>query len=205
MADVFGTVTKITSTPRGARGSLAYSVQMDNGEWYGHGFDVPKFQEGQQVSFNIAYNGQYKNVDVGSVQVTGGAPQQQSAGQQPATAGRMNGGNTQGGGYQKKAGGKDKYWEDKAKDDKARQACIEHQSSRNASIALLGVLMENDAIKLPAKAADKFDAAMAIVDEMTAKFNYDLHPDKSDAPLPGVAEHHPNEDYQPPHAQGYQE
>ena len=196
MADVFGTVQKITSTPRGARGSLAYSVQMDNGEWYGHGFDVPKFQEGQQVSFNIAYNGQYKNVDVGSVQVTGGAPQQQAP--QPANQPRK--------AYNKPAGGgKDKYWEDKAKDDKARQACIEHQSSRNASIALLGVLMENDAIKLPAKAADKFDAAMAIVDEMTAKFNYDLHPDKSDVPLPGEAEHHPNEDYQPPHAQGYQE
>ena len=188
MADVFGTVQRITSRPQG--NGKAYSVYMDDGEWYGHGFQQPTFQEGQQISFMIAWNGQYKNIDVGSVQIQGGAPQQQQQQQPP----QQQGGRKPA--YNKRGGSdKDKYWEQKAKDDKARQATIEHQSSRNAAINLIDIAMRESAIKLPAKAAEKFDALLLLVDEVTDKFNRDLHPDKNPDPA----------EYQPPHQEGYQE
>lgn len=200
MADVQGTVARISSTPRGQRGSLAYTIYI-NGEdsGYGHGFNEPKCREGDQIEFNIDWNGQYKNVNVQSLRVLnqgggqqgGQAPAQRAAPQQ---------------GYKKPAGGgREKYWEDKAKDDKARQACIEHQSSRNAAIALLDVLMREEAVKLPAKASGKLDAALALVDELTDKFNRDLHPEKN-PPMQQQGDQEFNQDYQPPHqAGGYQE
>lgn len=195
MADVQGIVDRITARPQG-RGQ-AYSVQIQ-GEWYGHGFDQPKFQEGQEVSFNISWNGQYKNVDVGSVVVMGG--QQQQGGynnqrpKQNYQSRQKSGGN----------GGKDAYWTKKAEDDKERQITIEHQSSRNAAIELIDVALREGAVKLPAKQAEKFDALVALVDELTYKFNSDLH---GGAKEPAQQEEgNYNQGYQPPHQEGgYQE
>tara|TARA_R110000772_G_scaffold175148_1_gene287003 strand:- start:347 stop:835 length:489 start_codon:yes stop_codon:yes gene_type:complete len=51
-----------------------------------------------------------------------------------------------------------------------RDCSIQYQSSRKDAIQMLGVLLTAEAIKLPAKQADKYDAAMAIVEEMTAQF-----------------------------------
>lgn len=51
-----------------------------------------------------------------------------------------------------------------------RDVSIQYQSSRKDAIQMLGVLLTSEAIKLPAKQADKYDAALAIVDEITAQF-----------------------------------
>lgn len=208
MADIQGTVTKITSQPRGQRGNLAYSLQIDNGDYYGHGFNQPTCREGDQIEFNIDWNGQYKNVNVQSVRVLNQGGGQQDAQPTPQQRQPQQRGAQQSSYKKPAAGGRDKYWDDKAKDDKARQACIEHQSSRNAAINLLDVLMREEVVKLPAKAAAKFDAAMALVDEITDKFNRDLHPEKYPKDVVEQGDAQFNQDYQPPHQAGageYQE
>jgi hypothetical protein len=51
-----------------------------------------------------------------------------------------------------------------------RDISIHYQSCRKDALVALGVLLQHDAVKLPAKQADKFDAALALVDEMTNQF-----------------------------------
>lgn len=66
--------------------------------------------------------------------------------------------------------GKDTYWADKEKRDIITQKAIQFQASRNSAIAALDVLLKVEAVKLPAKQADKYDAALALLDELTARF-----------------------------------
>ena len=53
----------------------------------------------------------------------------------------------------------------------ARQEVIVYQSARNAAIETFKALADCEAIKLPAKQADKFDPAMAIIHEMTIDYH----------------------------------
>jgi len=55
-----------------------------------------------------------------------------------------------------------------------KDVSIHYQSCRKDAIALTGVLLSNGAIKLPAKQADQFDAAVALVNELTNQFYIDL-------------------------------
>ncbi len=55
--------------------------------------------------------------------------------------------------------------------DSARQAVIVFQSARNASISLYTALAATDAVKLPTKQADKYEAAMAFINEHTEVFH----------------------------------
>lgn len=57
---------------------------------------------------------------------------------------------------------------EKAQDD--RQRVIVYQAARNAAIEMAKVAAQSDALALPAKKADKFDALAAFVDELTVKF-----------------------------------
>jgi len=180
MAEVYGRVKRINSRPAG-RGT-AWNIQMDSGDWFGYGFEQPNFGEGSEVSFDVDWNGQYGNVRKGSLQVIGGQQQQpqggqggggyQGGGQRPAGGGGRGQGNR--GGYQnnKKSGGKDNYWEEKAKRDLVVQRQIQHQASRNAAIAVVGTALANDALSLPAKKGDKLDAILAVVDEVTDRYDF---------------------------------
>lgn len=178
-----GTVQQITSQPRGKYGNLAYSVKMDDGVWYGHGFDQPIFGEGDYISFQEQYNGKYANVVTNTVQVLdgGNAPQQQPRQQQRRPqqgGGQPNRQQRQQAGAARQAsggagGGRDQYWENKEKRDIVVQRQIQHQASRNAAIELIKVAVSADALALPTKKADKLDALVALVNELTDQFSAD--------------------------------
>lgn len=55
-----------------------------------------------------------------------------------------------------------------------KDVSIHYQSCRKDAIQTLGVLLTHDAVKLPAKAADKYDAALALINELTNQFYFDL-------------------------------
>lgn len=145
-----GVVKRIT-TKTIPNGSQVFNIQMDDGDWYGFGFDKPAFSEGQQISFEVEFNGRYKNVAKGSAQVIGGAPAPAQQ-QQPAASGSM---------------GRDDFWANKEKRDIVVQRIIQYQAARNSAIELVKVAVEAEAIALPAKKADKMDALVAIVRELT--------------------------------------
>lgn len=69
-----------------------------------------------------------------------------------------------------------------SKDEWARKdAVIQVQAARNAAIALVTTALANDALPLPIKKADKLDAMVGVVDELTEQFFLDN--DKVDALL----------------------
>lgn len=55
-----------------------------------------------------------------------------------------------------------------------RQNSIEYQSARKDAIAFLGVALGVEAVKLPAKQADKLDALDALLDAYTSQFFSDI-------------------------------
>lgn len=52
----------------------------------------------------------------------------------------------------------------------SRDVSIQYQSSRKDAIQMLDVLIKNGLVSLPAKKAEQYDAAMALLDELTAQF-----------------------------------
>jgi hypothetical protein len=114
--------------------------------WYGAGFDAFAFKEGDTVSFSWVAKGNFKNVTKGSMVAASGAapsaaPQAQSSA--PAPAGRPS--NT--------------------------QVAIQYQASRNAAIAFVELAATLDAVPLPAKKGDRFDALQALVDDVTTSYH----------------------------------
>lgn len=93
---VAGTVKKITSKEVGKYSNLAYSLCVlcdDNGEeeWFGHGFDKPICFEGDKVSFDVTYKGDYANIEAVTMKVTEEGPGEQAAAK--PTGRRGDGGN----------------------------------------------------------------------------------------------------------------
>lgn len=120
-----------------------YSMQV-SGEWYGCGFKALQARQGDYVSFDFEQSGNFKNAK--NVKVV--APP--AGGQQPAAAPQAQ---AQGVSVVNK-----------------RDVSIQYQSSRKDAIQVLDLLIKHDAVSLPAKKADKFDAALALLDELTARF-----------------------------------
>lgn len=122
----------------------SYSMLL-NGVWYSS-FQPIQAQEGQMVSFDAVQKGNFWNIN-GAVQATGGAsPAPAPQAQQQAPAGPA--------------------------PASPRDISILYQSSRKDAIPTLALLLEQGAIKLPAdtKKADRYDAILALVDELTARF-----------------------------------
>lgn len=103
---VNGLIKKITSKEVGKFNNLAYSLCVlcdDNGEeeWFGHGFDKPVCFEGDKVSFDVTYKGDYANIEVATLEITEEGPGEQAAakpagrrgagGDKPAARGRGRG------------------------------------------------------------------------------------------------------------------
>ena len=79
--------------------------------------------------------------------------------------------------FSAKSGGimnKFQYWENKAEEDKTRQVAIEHQSSRNAAIDTVGIMLDNDLVSKPTKKADQYAFVMELIDKITVKYNTDV-------------------------------
>lgn len=191
MAEVQGVVERI-ATKQTAKGGTITNIQV-NGEWYGMGFAKVNFGQGAEVEFDISWNGNYANVDSDTLNIL--SPGQRGGGSNGG--GQRNGGGGYGGqrsgnggsGYGQRSGSgygqqqrsapprqatggdsKDDYWKKKEQTDKLTQRAIQQQSARNSAIAFMDVLFKNEAVKLPAKQGDKMDAALALLDELTARF-----------------------------------
>lgn len=158
MSIVEGVVQKVSQ--RGKATNI-----LVNEQWYGCGFDGVPCSEGDRVSFPVTQNGRFLNADVKNMQVLGKAnvaPQQSSGNYQ----------NTGGGGTSKSAvrsGGRGSYGGGRKLDDPV-QVSITQQSARNAAIQALSVAVQADAVPLPAKKADKLDAFLALVDQVTERY-----------------------------------
>jgi hypothetical protein len=151
---------KVTAIPQSqTQFGPMYNVEVD-GRKYGFGKYPPKnFAVGDYVEFNVdSTNPRFPKMDYKTVKVI---PEPADA---PAPAPR-----TASGGFGKSYGG---YNDDK------RQEVISRQAARNSAIAAFAELRALDALPVPAKtakAADKFDLYIGIIDEVTDKyFNYSL-------------------------------
>lgn len=139
-------------------GGMMYSIQVD-GNWYGGMFDDPGCNEGDTVSFECSQNGRFMNVAKGTLQVVKNQPTQ------PAAQGGGGGGN---------AGNREAYWDNKAKQDEARQTSIAYQSARKDAIEIVKTVVEQDLITQPTKKADKYDWVLGLVDVLTDRFHKDV-------------------------------
>lgn len=128
---------------------------VEDGEWYGLGWDAPTFGEGDTIQFDYERNGKYKNVVKGTVQVIsqGEAPKQTS---KPKSSGTMT---------------RDEYWAEKAEGDKLTQREIRMQASRNAAIEFMKLALEQGALPLGnKKAADKEEVLLEYLKLYTRQF-----------------------------------
>lgn len=131
----------------------ATNIQLNRSDWYGCGFVTPdklKFGKGDTISFTYTENGQYKNVDLKTVEVEKG--QVGVAYTQPAAA----------------APARD--WDAKNKLDAERQSAISVQSCRNSAIEVAKMLRELDALPVGSKKADVADNLIAFIDDLTDKY-----------------------------------
>lgn len=62
------------------------------------------------------------------------------------------------------------YWANKEANDKTKDLVIQLQSCRNSAIDIVRLLLDQDALKLPATLAKKYDVINAEVEEQVAKF-----------------------------------
>jgi len=146
-----GYVTKIgTKQGAGAHGPWTlYSVQIDGAKWLGAKFKAPACNEGDLITYDIVADGQYENIANIAV-VAGGAAQAPTAvASAPSVSPPVN----------------------------KTQLSIHLQSCRNAAIATLTTFLENDVVKLPAKQADKYEAALSLIEEMTGRYFFKLEKD----------------------------
>ena len=140
---VKGAVQAVSSKDFG-KGPM-YSIKVD-GEWYSAGKFAPKCKENDTVEFEIAYNGNYKNVAPRSLKVVAGLPATTPSGPTSVSAGTR--------GFD------------------ARQDTISKQAARNTAIEFVRLLKEADVKFYPATA--KMDQQISIleklVDHYTSKF-----------------------------------
>lgn len=158
MANVTGIVQRKNGKPT-RNGKMMYSIQVD-GNWYGGMFDDPGCNEGDTVSFESSQNGNFINVQKGTLQVV----QNNAPSQAPAQQGQTGG----------QGGNRDEYWNSRAKADEARQVSIVYQSSRKDAIEVAKAMIENDLVAQPAKKGDKYDWFVGLVDVLTDRFHKDV-------------------------------
>ena len=135
MANVKGLVERISKNDAGF-----YSVKL-GGEYFGAGKYAPKFNEGDEVSFEYTENGKYKNLSFGTVKVLEEAAKVAQAG----------------GGTTNMSKGTDWDMKDKR---------ITFLACRKDAIELIKIAASQDALTLPTKKADKLESIMKLVDVM---------------------------------------
>lgn len=126
-----------------------YSARV-NGTSYGIGKYPPKCKVGDNVTFNVTYNGQYANMDTKSLQVIAGGATAPSA---PPAAGAPTRGN----------------YED------PKQTVIAKQSALNSAVAFMQVLQSADALPVSktAKPADRLKTLEAMLNHYRSKFYFE--------------------------------
>lgn len=150
-----------SGTGRNGKPYTLYSMKLadkDGNElpgWFQCGFEKPPCKEGDYIKLSANPNGNNFDVVKGSIQVSKNSPAAPAsvAPSAPQSGGAGGGGQT--------------------------QKNIHYQNSRTAAIELVGLLIENDAIALPAaknkaSASSRFDIITAAVDKLTVRFFNDL-------------------------------
>jgi len=130
-------------TSRAAGRGHVWSIKV-NDSWYGGMWDEPACKEGDTVEFTVTRNGQYENVAKNSLSVIPSLPSTGGAtGDGPAAV------------------------------TNPTQTKIAWQAARNSAIALVAAALGAEAIQLPAKKGDKYDALLDIVDDLTVRYFQD--------------------------------
>ena len=132
-----GLVEKITERTI-SNGGVAYSALV-NGDWIGLGFDAPVFKEGDNISFDVMMKGKYKNMINAVIEAGAAVTQAATAAVSSGPAPVFNG----------------------------RDISIAYQSARRDAITAVNDMVQAEAVKLPAKQADKLDAYLALVGNVT--------------------------------------
>ena len=145
-----GTVKALGS--RDWNGKTLYSFKVDD-EWYGTGQENPKVDKGDLIEFDFTTNGKYKNVDIKTISVL-------RKGSEVIRASTKN----------VAFGAKDDYWKKREERDVITQQVIQLQASRNSAISLAGLLLTNNAVKLPEAQAKRMDVVVALVKDLTGMF-----------------------------------
>lgn len=150
MPTMSGNVVEVKDYPKNV------ALKMDDGQFYG-GFKntdktITSVKQGDSVSFEFETKGRFNNIKPGTIEK--GAP---SATPQSSQQGEA-----------KSAGPTQSTFND------TRQLSIHYQSSRNAAIAFIEAAIAADALALPAKKGDKFDALLALTKEVTDRFHVEL-------------------------------
>lgn len=138
---VKGVVEKINKNASGFYGVLI----ADN--WYGAGKYEPKYKEGDEVQFEFSKNGKYNNLVFGTEEVVA-----EGAGPAATASDSGSGGGT-----------KATNWDLKDKR-------IAYQGSRNSALKLVELALTNDAITLPTKKSDRFEAIEELVLNITNQY-----------------------------------
>jgi len=210
MSDHFeGIVQKITEKAT-RNGGTMYNVCMDTGqedEWFGHGFDEPQFLEGDEVAFDVTYNGEYANIDTNTVDILAegeGAP----AKPKPKPRGRAGraGSSKPAPRGQASRSAPSKSRAKPAADDKMskeewanKDKIIRRQACMNTAIALISAAVVNDLVALPTKKAYKLDAFIALCDKeairLYAQYEEQVHSKPKAASRRGAARNTRDDEY----------
>lgn len=75
MSTVTGIIQQIKTKKVGARQTTAYDINV-NGQWFGYGFYAPKASEGDYVTFEATQNGNFHNVERGTLKVGKAPPEE---------------------------------------------------------------------------------------------------------------------------------
>lgn len=137
MAQVSGVIQQIKTKKVGAKQTTAYDLNV-NGQWYGYGFYAPKANEGDYVTFEATQNGNFHNVERGTLKV----------GKAPADQGKQ----ATGGSVKQAVGSYD-----------ARQDAISRQAASNTAIAWLTLLHNAGALPAGSKSKGSQQEALDVI------------------------------------------
>lgn len=188
---ITGVVTKITES-KTARGTF-YGIII-NDDRFGFGNETPEFGEGSEVTFEVEVNGNFENVDQDTFKVlelveakASGRSGGRSGGRNGGRDGGRGGDNSARGGsrngsrnddkpaHGSRGGSKPAAAADKpAVDWDLKDEKIQWQAARNSALALATLAVNTEALKLPAKQADKLEALEAYVSLKTEEFFLDV-------------------------------
>lgn len=192
-------VSKKATSGKGHVYNIQIETDDNGKEWWGCGFEDPKVNEGDIIEFELIEVGDYTNVDLDTIVVLEAAPKRERSSRgrgDSRDSGRSSGGRggrdsgrssrdsgrsssrgnsrssgrgdsaAKGRGTGRAGAGADKK---PAVDWDRKDNLIRLQSSQNTAIALVGMLLNNGALKLPAKQSAKYDAAVAAVEKEAAR------------------------------------
>jgi len=126
-----------------------FSVKMDDDQRYGFYKTNMNHVKGKYISFQWTQKGDFRNANDKTIEVISDAVGVSSSSNS----------NTAAFVSRPSAGGRSDT-----------QTAIQHQASRNAAIAFVGMCLQAGVVPLPTKVGDKLDAVAGLVDVFTARY-----------------------------------